>query len=215
MFREFELQSMLTAERLSFATPDGRPLQENLSFDVQSGQLFLISGSNGCGKSTLLRILMGERIAEKGHATWSVAREKITYIPQLENTEIHLPVTLRDVLEMTPGRRPRESEYMRFGLLRKDLLPLAWNTASGGERKRTLLARALLTDPSVLVFDEPMNHLDVASRRIMIRVMKEFLDAATPENPRAIVMVCHQGLPDEEDALFRAVRLGLLSKEEQ
>lgn len=208
------MEAILSADKVTFGTPDGRPLQQNISFHIESGELFLVSGSNGCGKSTLLRILMGEREADQGATRWAVPRTKITYIPQLENTEIHLPVTLRDVLEMTPGRRPREEEYMRFGLLRRDLLPLAWNTASGGERKRTLLARALLTDPSVLVFDEPMNHLDVASRRIMIRVMKNFLDAATPDSPRAVVMVCHQGLPEDEAVLFRVVRLGLLTREE-
>lgn len=192
--------SVLEVKNLSYSTPEGRMLQAGINFDLQAGQMLLITGSNGCGKSTLLKTLLGEFPAVSGKIAQKIPETRLEYIPQLENTEIHLPLTLRDVLAISQPRPLDLEEVESFGLLRREQLKGAWNTASGGERKRTLLTRALLRRPSLLVFDEPMNHLDRHSRRAMIGVMSSFLK--TDREARAIVMVCHQGLHDDEDGLF-------------
>lgn len=201
--------ALLDAQGLTYGTPTGRVLQRDLAFSVRSGQALLISGSNGCGKSTLLRILLGEAAPLAGAFRCQFPRERIEYLPQLENTEVHLPLTLRDVITVSCGRRLPWERLAVYGLLRPEHLDLAWNGASGGERKRTLLTRALLRDPRLLVLDEPMNHLDEESRRAVARSLAEFLARSKPEAPRAVVMVCHQGLPEEEGALFSLVPLDL------
>lgn len=201
--------SVIKAKDLSYGTPEGRILQRSLHFDVAPGQALLISGSNGCGKSTLLKILLGESQAAGGTVTCPVERRRIEYLPQLENTEVHLPLTLRDVIVMSHGRQVPFESLAAFGLLRPEHLDMAWNSASGGERKRTLLTRALLRDPKLLVLDEPMNHLDEESRRAVARSLAAFLRRTTPSAPRAVIMVCHQGLPEEEGALFSLVPLPL------
>jgi len=199
----YDLQS------LSYATPTGRPLQTGLTLTLRANQLLLIRGSNGCGKSTLLKILLGQFPVMKGSVRRYIPPERTEYMPQLENTEVHFPLTLRDVLDFSHGRRITWDDIAPFELLREDQLDTAWNTASGGERKRTLLTRALLKNPRLLVFDEPMNHLDGESRQAMIRFMARFLKPSESKGERAAVMVCHQGLPEDEERQFDMLCLDL------
>ena len=197
------------ADNLAYGTPDGRILQEKLNFSVSQGQLLLITGGNGCGKSTLLKILLGKLSPMRGSIHTGFSFKSVAYIPQLENTEIHLPLTLRDVLSISQPRFDWK-EALSFGLLNEAHLDHAWNTASGGERKRTLLTRALMKKPSILVLDEPFNHLDEKSRESMAAAMVEFL---FPENcNRAIIMVSHQGLGSGEEDLFDVVPVPLQLK---
>jgi len=200
------IETVFEASRLAYGTPDGRVLQEQLSFKVKPGQLLLITGGNGCGKSTLLRILLGKNDPMQGTVHMGLPFSTVAYIPQLENTEIHLPLTLRDVLGISQ-RKLDWAKALSFGLLSEAHLHHAWNTASGGERKRTLLTRALLQNPQVLVLDEPFNHLDEKSREAMAQAMVNFLAVKT--SPRAIIMVSHQGLGSGEENLFDVVPVPL------
>src|SRR5688572_23541846 len=94
----------LEAKQLCYGVPGGRLLQEDLSFRLHAGQVLLVSGSNGCGKSSLLRVLLGELPAASGELVTTVESSRVDYLPQLENTEVHLPLTLRDVLALSqPG----------------------------------------------------------------------------------------------------------------
>jgi zinc transport system ATP-binding protein len=199
-------EPLLSLREVGYSTPLGRPLAENINVTLYPGQVLLVSGPNGCGKSTLLKVLLQRAPIDAGEVDVHVPEYKVAYIPQLENTDVHLPFTLRDVLDISVKGSPVTSEIRRIGLLSEDQLEAAWNTASGGERKRTLLTRALLQRPSLLLFDEPMNHLDVASRRIVIKSLAAFLSAQDGP-PRAAVLVCHKGLHDEEKALFDTVYL--------
>lgn len=200
--------SVFEVSGLSYGTPNGRVLQANLSFSVMPGEMLLITGSNGSGKSTLLRTLLRQIPQLEGTVHCSIPDRQVEYIPQLENTEIHFPLTLKDVLSMSRSQRVHWDDVAEIGLLSATQFYSAWNTASGGERKRTLLTRALLRSPSLLIFDEPMNHLDAESRRAMIRRMARFLDDKS-RGPRGIVMVCHQGLDDDERVLFHVKELNL------
>lgn len=197
---------VVEAHRLTYSTPTGRVLQKDLNFSISAGQMLLVTGSNGCGKSSLLRTLLGETTHYWGHVCVNVESDKQVYLPQLENTEVHLPLTLLDVLRISQPETVSREAAKQFGLLRDEHLGAAWNSASGGERKRTLLTRALLQNPSLMVFDEPMNHLDRSSRAAMVDVMAHFL---TSGPDRAIVMVCHQGLKDDERSKFNIVPLDL------
>lgn len=198
-----------TLDNVAYATPDGRMLQSGISARVSSGQLFLISGPNGSGKSTLLKAILGKMRVSRGTLLCSIHDSEIAFLPQLENTEVHLPVTLRDVLQI--ARSASDDVILAIGLLRREQLGSAWNTASGGERKRTLLTRAILSHPSVLILDEPMNHLDSESRKVMIAALAKFLNFSNAN--RAVVMVCHQGLHDDERKLFDVVALPLTLQE--
>ncbi len=197
---------IVEAHRLTYSTPTGRVLQKDLNFAVSEGQMLLVTGSNGCGKSSLLRTLLGESTHYWGHISVNVDTDKQVYLPQLENTEVHLPLTLLDVLRISQLEAVSRDAAKQYGLLKDEHLEAAWNSASGGERKRALLTRALLQNPSLMIFDEPMNHLDKSSRGAMVEVMAQFLKGGSG---RAIVMVCHQGLKDDERSKFDVVTLDL------
>lgn len=201
------MENVLEAKQIRYSTPDGRCLQSSLDFALLPGQLLLIRGPNGCGKSTLLKAILGEYPVDRGQIHWNVNDARISFIPQLENTEVHFPLTLRDVLEIS-SQKVDWSRVEDIGLVDHELLSAAWNTASGGERKRALLTRSLLNKPEVLVFDEPMNHLDATSRQAMVRVMSAFLREGKQQG-HAIVMVCHQGIRENERELFDLVELDL------
>ncbi len=201
-------QQLIEIRGVGYSTPTGRVLQEGLNATLENRQLLLITGSNGSGKSTLLKAILGQVPIERGTISLTVPEGQIEYLPQLENTEIHLPLTLGDVLAISQKKRVSWESISDFGLLRKEHMSTAWNTASGGERKRTLLTRALIRKPWFLIFDEPMNHLDKGSRAAMVKVLADFLSSPSRE-PRGIIMVCHQGLPDGERNLFDTVHLNL------
>lgn len=203
------MDSVVEIENLEYATPLGRPLQRSLNVSLKAGQMLLLSGSNGCGKSTLLKLLMQEQAVYQGKLQCRIPLLNTEYLPQLENTEVHLPLLLKDVLSISQDGKISKETIQEIGLLTNTQLNSAWNTASGGERKRALLTRALIRNPSLLVLDEPMNHLDQVSRSIMSRALSNFLKKSTLDSPRAVVMVCHQGLEEDEEALFKTVKLNL------
>ena len=183
---------LLSVKDLAYHAPDGRPLVAGLSYDLMPGDIVAITGPNGTGKSTLLKIIMGELKAARGSVTF--ANKSVGYLSQLHNREFHIPLSLADVLSLGVPGRFHPAAATGLVLLTLSELNLAWNTASGGERQKTLLTQVLMPQPQVLILDEPMNHLDSVTRAKLYPVLREFV--ATGK--RAILMVCHEKLITSE-----------------
>ncbi len=184
---------LIVVTDLSTATHDGRILSESLNFSVSPGQIILISGPNGIGKSTLLKTLIGNLKPKKGTIELNLPFSRIGYLPQLQNTDFHLPVTLRDILEASCHHSLSLDEILSWRLLSETQLDLSWKTASGGERKRTLLTRTLLAKPDILVLDEPMNHLDVQTRLLVEDAIQKFVELPQSNGrKRAVLLVSHE-----------------------
>lgn len=178
---------LLEVTDLVIALPDPQLLIEAGSFSVRPGEMLWITGTNGAGKTSLLRALLGLLPKKRGKIHWHVSGRLIQYVPQLANSAFSIPVTLGDVLDMQ-GDLVLEAPR----LLEGPLLERAWNTASGGERKRALLERALRKDPRVLILDEPFNHLDRASRDVIAEAVAEYLR----RQEGAVVAVSHDAWPE-------------------
>lgn len=186
-------------------------LAENLTFSLPSGSLLLVTGPNGSGKSTLLRVIQGLSPIFSGKLDVHVPNSRIGILPQLPNPGFHLPITLGDVLRFST-RGPLDWEKVfSYGLIERSHLALAWNTASGGERKRTLLTRLLLQEPSLLLLDEPMNHLDSDSRNRVEKVIAHFLTHHKEEGQRAVVLVSHSSLKTEALLQVPTLQLELIN----
>src|SRR5690625_4641109 len=150
---------------------DGRPVLRNINWTVSTGNLAAIIGPNGGGKSTLLRTIVGHVRPTRGHVRIfgqdaSRSRTALAYLPQNEEIDWAFPIrTIDVVLQGQLGRAPwwhrpgkadqkRALEALDRVRLRSEALrPIG--DLSGGQRQRALLARALLQDASLILFDEP------------------------------------------------------------
>ena len=182
---------LLKIDGLSYGTPDGRPLAKGISLELRAGQILAVTGPNGTGKSTLLQVLLSTQSALAGSV--SVAAKSVGYLAQLQNREFHIPMTLADVMSIHSKGPFSRAPALELGLLDKGDLDLSWNTASGGERQKTLLTQVLLSRPELLILDEPTNHLDAKSRLQLLRLLDDFVASGQ----HSIIIVCHEKLVTE------------------
>lgn len=186
-----QLSPLITLRDVSYATPDGRELGKDINCELQSGEVLLITGPNGSGKSTLLEIIHGKRPHTSGTVQCNVPAASVSYLPQLQDTETHMPFSLRDVV--TVAKTVVDDEIVALGLLARHHLNLSWNRASGGEKRRTLLTRTLLAEPELIILDEPFNHLDCDSRGVMVSSIQHFASAMNG----SVVLSTHEGFADD------------------
>lgn len=141
-----------------------RPLFTNITLGVFEGEKLGLIGPNGSGKSTLLKILAGQETADAGEVL-SKRQLRLGYVPQ--DDEFPTGATVESVL-LDALRDTAMDEHERFvqvdvmlgriGFPQRDQLA---ESLSGGWKKRLSIARALITDPELLLMDEPTNHLDL------------------------------------------------------
>jgi Cu-processing system permease protein len=169
----------------------------NICLDLQPGEVTLLLGANGAGKSTLLRCILGITSFEGGirvcgHdpvAVGPTVRGLIGYMPQ--SGGLHLDLTVLETMHLYADVRqtPRERGLR---LLEEAGLALQLSTRvgelSGGMRQRLGFALALLSDPLVLVLDEPSASLDAASRRWLAQRLR-----AVADEGRVVVVSTHAG----------------------
>jgi ATP-binding cassette subfamily F protein uup len=142
---------LVDAQGLAVRRPD-RPLFEDLSVTVSTGDRLGVVGRNGSGKSTLLRVLAGESNPEDG----AVRRGRGVRIGFLGQRPDLPPGTVREAV----GSH-WEAAAILDHLGMTPFADAAVDTLSGGQAKRVALARVLLLEVDLLVLDEPTNHLDV------------------------------------------------------
>jgi len=174
----------------------GQRLHPAVSLEITGGTIVHIQGSNGAGKSTLIKVLAGELKTTQGQVLYHFDKRSIFYLPQHQTPELQFSISLKEVtaLGQTQHDQPTEESFEWFP---KDLGEKSWNAASGGERMRALLARALTTGSTVLMLDEPFNHLDEQSHP---KILESFENYVSNHN-RAIVVVSHAPLRPEPEKL--------------
>jgi ATP-binding cassette subfamily F protein uup len=164
---------LVDLERVSVARP-GRPLFEDLSLTISSGDRLGVVGLNGTGKSTLLRILAGRAEPESG----TVRRGRDVRVGFLEQRP-ELPAgTVRAAVGEGWEAAAVLDHLGMGGLHDADL-----TTLSGGQRKRVALARLLVEESDLLVLDEPTNHLDIEAIA--------WLEDRLAKHRRGLVLVTH------------------------
>ena len=189
---------------------DSKPILDRIHWQVEDNQRWVIIGPNGAGKTSLLRIaaaqihpslgtaqILGETLGEVnvfelrtriGFASSALA----AHIPNSESVlnavmTASYAVTGRwneayDDVDERRARRVLAEWHLQ------DFADRAFGTLSDGERKRTQIARSVMTDPELLLLDEPVASLDLAAREQTIKIIGSY--ASAPSAP-AIVMVTH------------------------
>lgn len=167
----------------------GVPVLEDVDLTVTEGDFVSIVGPNGGGKTTLLKIILGLLRPYRG--TVSVfgrppvkARPRIGYMAQQSTFDFLFPVNVLDVALM--GRLGQSAGIGFYGrddrkaairaLDRVEMEPLRnrpFSRLSGGQRQRVLLARALVSDPDLLLLDEPTANVDAALETELFEILNE------------------------------------------
>jgi iron complex transport system ATP-binding protein len=189
---------------------DGRRILNNIDWQVESDQRWVIIGPNGAGKTTLLRVAAAQIHPSSGQAT--ILGERLGEINVFElRTRIgfsssalaaHIPnseTVLNAVMTASYAVTGRWNEkYEDIDERRARRVLSEWNldtyadrafgTLSDGERKRTQIARAVMPDPELLLLDEPVASLDLAAREQTINLIGSYASASAAP---AMVMVTH------------------------
>jgi NitT/TauT family transport system ATP-binding protein len=165
--------SLLALHGVGKAFPNGTLALDGLTFEVRSGEFLSLLGPSGCGKSTALRIIAGLTAPSQGRVEWrAMPAEKMSRIgfvfqdPTLMPwasvfDNVALPLVLKDAADETIAGRVNAA-LERVGLAQfTRVFP---RELSGGMRMRVSITRALVTEPQLLLMDEPFAALDEITR---------------------------------------------------
>lgn len=170
-----------------------------VDLQIRQGEITGVVGPNGAGKSTLLRLLAGELAADGGHLAyplltdrldWALIRNSLGYVPQtLPRWWGRLADTLHYTAAVAGLRGKRNLDEVEFYLQRLGLKQYAdatWSQLSGGFKVRFALARALVSQPRLLILDEPLGPLDLLTKERFLQDLRDLSRSA--RNPMPILM---------------------------
>ena len=178
--------TLLKAENVSVRLA-GRMVLSNVNLSLEPQEIVTIVGPNGSGKSTLLRTLIGAVEPEKGTVT-KAANLRVGYVPQKLHVDPALPLTVMRFMDLPKrvGRKRAEQALRQAGVVH--VAQSQMSALSGGQFQRVLLARAILSEPDVLLLDEATQGLDQPGAASFYRQ----IEAVRAEMGCAILMVSHE-----------------------
>ena len=172
---------LVRAEHLEAGYAPGAPVVRDIEFAAEAGQTVAVLAPNGGGKTTLFRTLLGELPPLGG--TYAVDGT-VAAVHQHDHARLDFPVSALDVALMGAyGRTPwwgrlagADRAAARVALDRVGLADRAtthFGSLSGGQRRRVMIARAIVQDARVLLLDEPFAGVDRASEERILTVLDE------------------------------------------
>ena len=185
------------------------PVVQNISMEIQKGEIVALIGPNGAGKSTLIKALAGLIRPDSGKILWNGCPlhdtpGEIAYLPQRSDVDWSFPITVHALVEM--GRYPSLGLWKKFGRHDRDIVEKSLHVLgmesladrqiselSGGQQQRAFLARALAQEAHVLLLDEPFTGLDAPASQSLGKL----LDSLAAEG--RLVIASHHDLNTAAD----------------
>jgi zinc transport system ATP-binding protein len=185
---------------------ESRPVLENISFQLLQGEMLGLVGPNGSGKTVLLKVLLGLLPLQAGKVHWLGKPldqfsdwSRLGYVSQKANSfNSGFPATVQEVVMM--GLSGKMGLFRRPGAFERDLVQQAIDTVglkdfaernigqlSGGQQQRVFIARAIVSDPDVLILDEPTVGVDAKSEAQFYELLKNLNN----EKKLSIILVSH------------------------
>lgn len=177
------------------------PVLKDITMSITPGEFVGIVGGNGSGKSTLLKLILGLYKPNKGTVRmWNEPPAKkvhqVGYVSQYEYIDFHFPITMFELVQMglISGKIINNftkkdnlkvqaiMEELDIWKLRNELI----RNVSGGQKQRGFLARALISDPELLILDEPLANLDIKLQHGLFELLKTL-----HEKKKTIIVVDH------------------------
>ena len=189
------MKEILSYKNVSFRR-DGREILKNINWEIKKGENWALLGLNGSGKSTLLSMIPAYTFATSGEVSvfekkfgtcvWTEVKEKIGFVSSSLNTfsDSLNNQTLNNIVlsgkynsigiyqEITQKDREKANNIIKDFKL-SHLKLNKYITLSQGEQRKTLLARAFMNEPSLLILDEPCSGLDIRAREIFLKTLEE------------------------------------------
>ena len=172
---------------------------DNVHLQVDRGDYLGIVGPNGSGKTTLLKTLLGLLRPISGTVRIGDGESiRYGYVPQRETVDTLFPIPVEEIVLMgryqrlgvfrRPGKADREiarQALAHVGI--ENLAKRSYRDLSGGQKQRALIARALASEPDLLVLDEPTNGMDLASEHALLDLVKVLHE----EDKLTVILVSH------------------------
>jgi iron complex transport system ATP-binding protein len=166
----------------------------NISFNVQKGEVFCVLGPNGCGKTTLLDCVLGILKLNEGNVLIGDTEvkdlrenklaEKMAYVPQTHDRSF--PYKVKEIVLMGRAHKTsiftspcEEDKTIAMDALEKvgisELADVPYTHISGGQCQLVMIARALAQQPEIIVMDEPTSHLDFKNELVVLETVADLV----------------------------------------
>ena len=189
------MEKILSYKNVSFRR-DGREILKNINWEIKKDENWALLGLNGSGKSTLLSMIPAYTFATSGEVSvfekkfgtcvWAEVKEKVGFVSSSLNTfsDSLNNQTLNNIVlsgkynsigiyqEITQKDREKANNIIKDFKL-SHLKLNKYITLSQGEQRKTLLARAFMNEPSLLILDEPCSGLDIRAREMFLKTLEE------------------------------------------
>lgn len=183
------MNPIIQFKNTSFAYQTGPLVLEDIDLDIEKGEFLGIVGPNGSGKTTLLKLIMG--LAKPTAGTVQVfnkhpeqARNAIGYVPQFATFPRDFPISVEQTVLMgrlgktrwVGGYTQKDKQLAMSALEALDVMHLNKKTIgelSGGQLQRVLIARALVSEPDILLLDEPTASVDPGAEENIFDLLKK------------------------------------------
>ena len=234
------MEKILSYKNISFRR-DGREILKNINWEIKKGENWALLGLNGSGKSTLLSMIPAYTFATSGEVSvfekkfgtcvWAEVKEKVGFVSSSLNTfsDSLNNQTLNNIVlsgkynsigiyqEITQKDREKANNIIKDFKL-SHLKLNKYITLSQGEQRKTLLARAFMNEPSLLILDEPCLGLDIRAREIFLKTLEESKSKipfiyVTHQIEEIIPSITHVAILDNGEIVSQGNKFKVLTEE--